>query len=159
MKLLIVVAFAVGSVPAAAAFLPGSVPAAPVCPNTGLANVPVTFVTAKGRKAYTVERAASPAEQECGLMYRKKMPRHVGMIFPFDPPRPATFWMENTVLALDLVFVDPDNRVLSIAQGKPFSRDILDSRGVAAAVVELNLGEAKRIGLKPGDKVEVGTQP
>ena len=147
MKLLIAVVFLLGSLPSAAA-----------CPNTGLANIPVTFVTAKGRRAYTVERAASPAEQECGLMYRKTMPRNIGMIFPFDPPKPATFWMENTVLALDLVFVDPDNRVLSIAQGKPFSRDILDSRGVAAAVIELNIGEAKRIGLKPGDKVELGAQ-
>ena len=147
MKLLIAVVFLLGSLPAAAA-----------CPNIGLANIPVTFVTAKGRRAYTVERAASPAEQECGLMYRKTMPRNIGMIFPFDPPKLATFWMENTVLALDLVFVDPDNRVLSIAQGKPFSRDILDSRGVAAVVIELNIGEAKRIGLKPGDKVELGAQ-
>ena len=138
----------------AAALLLGAMPAAAVCPNVGLKTVPVTFVTAKGHKAYALELAASRAEQECGLMYRKTMPRHVGMIFPFDPPKPATFWMENTVLALDLVFVGSDNRVLSIAQGKPFSRDILDSRGVTAAVIELNIGEARRIGLKPGDKVE-----
>lgn len=142
----------------AAAFLAASLPVAAACPNSGLATTAATFVTAKGRKAYTLELAASPAEQECGLMYRKTMPRDVGMIFPFDPPRPATFWMENTVLPLDLVFVAPDNRVLSIAQGKPFSRDILDSRGVAAAVIELNVGEAKRIGLKPGDKVELGAE-
>lgn len=140
----------------AAVLLAAALPAVAACPNAGLANVPVTFVTAKGRRAYALELAASPAEQECGLMYRKTMPRHAGMIFPFNPPRPATFWMENTVLALDLVFVDPDNRVLSIAQGKPFSRDILDSRGITAAVIELNIGESKRIGLKPGDKVELG---
>ena len=129
-------------------------PAAAACPNAGLKTRPVVLMTAKGPQRYTLEIAASAKEQECGLMYRKTMPRNVGMIFPFSAPRSATFWMENTVLALDLVFVGTDGRVLSIADGKPFSRDIIDSRGVAAAVIELNAGEARRIGLQPGDRIE-----
>lgn len=87
-------------------------------------------------------------------MFRETMPRNAGMVFPFKPARPASFWMENTILPLDLVFVAPGNRVLSIGHGKPFSRDLIESGGTAAAVIELNAGEAARIGLKPGDRVE-----
>lgn len=144
-RTLFVVACLVAAAPAAAA--PAN------CPSSGLATAPATFVTSKGKFRYALEIAASAEQQECGLMYRKTMKRGAGMIFPFTPPRPASFWMENTPLPLDLIFVDADNRVLTIAPGKPFSRDFIDSGGVTAAVIELNLGEAKRIGLKPGDKV------
>ncbi len=129
-------------------------PAAAACPNAGLKQQKTVLVTAKGNFKYNLDIAASEGEQECGLMYRAAMPRDAGMVFPFRKPRPATFWMENTVLPLDLIFVGPDQRVLSIGSGKPYSRDIIDSHGIAAAVIELNLGEAARIGLKPGDKVK-----
>ncbi|OYU15272.1 MAG: hypothetical protein CFE37_06815 [Alphaproteobacteria bacterium PA4] len=137
-----------------AALLLAAAPAAAACPNAGLAQRPVTLVTARGKFVYTLEVAATAAEQECGLMYRKTMPQTVGMLFPFDQPRSASFWMDKTVLPLDLIFVGPNRRVLSIATGKPFSRDIIDSGGIAASVIELNAGEAARIGLKPGDKVK-----
>jgi uncharacterized membrane protein (UPF0127 family) len=127
--------------------------ALPNCPNQGLKTVPVTFQTAKGKFSYQLDVAATPAQQECGLMYRKTMPRDVGMDFPLKPPRSVSFWMENTVLPLDLVFVGPDNRVVSVGRGKPFSRDLIDSGGITARVIELNAGEAARIGLKPGDRV------
>ncbi|MBC7506787.1 MAG: DUF192 domain-containing protein [Sandarakinorhabdus sp.] len=124
------------------------------CPNSGLSVHPVSFTTVKGRFAYKVEVAATPEQQECGLMYRKKMPRNVGMDFPFAEPRPATFWMENTDLPLDLVFVGPDGRVVSVGNGVPYSRALIESGGVTKRVIELNAGEAKRIGLQPGDKVK-----
>lgn len=123
------------------------------CPNIGLARQPANFATAKGRFAYKLDIAATPAQQECGLMFRKTMPRDVGMVFPFAPPRPLTFWMENTILPLDLIFVGADGRVIGIGNGVPFSRDMIASGGVAARVIELNAGEARRIGLKPGDRV------
>lgn len=123
------------------------------CPNTGLARQPVTFVTAKGRFTYKVEMATTSAQQECGLMYRKAMPSDVGMAFPFAQPRSLTFWMENTPLPLDLIFVGADGRVVSIGKGVPFTRDLIDSKGLATRVIELNAGQAQRIGLKPGDKV------
>lgn len=139
----------------AIAAAPAAAPAAAACPNAGLKTRPVAFVTATGRHRYSLEVAASPAEQQCGLMYRTAMPQKIGMIFPFTPPRPATFWMENTPLSLDLIFVAPDDRVLNIAAGAtPQSRDLIASNGVTAAVIELNAGEAARIGLKPGDRVE-----
>jgi uncharacterized membrane protein (UPF0127 family) len=141
---------------AAAGVLLAAVPASAefACPSAGLAHAPATFVTATGRHKYDLEVAASGEAQQCGLMYRKTMKPGAGMIFPFTPPRPATFWMENTVLPLDLVFVGPDNKVLTIASGKPFSRDMIDSGGVTASVIELNAGQAHKIKLKPGDLVE-----
>jgi uncharacterized membrane protein (UPF0127 family) len=123
------------------------------CPNVGLPTQTATFVTAKGKFKYKLDIAATGEQQQCGLMYREKMPKNAGMVFPFDPPRQATFWMDNTPLPLDLIFVGPDNRVLNVLPGKPFSRDLIPSAGVTASVIELNLGEAARIGLKPGDKV------
>ena len=128
-------------------------PAAAACPNAGLKTETATFVTARGKFKYTLDIAASGEEQNCGLMYRETMPKNAGMVFPFNPPRKATFWMENTILPLDLIFVGTDSRVLNILPGKPYSRDLIPSAGVTAAVIELNLGEAARIGLKPGDKV------
>lgn len=120
-----------------------------------LATVPLTLATATGKHRYHVEVAATPDQQEIGLMFRRKMAEGHGMLFPFDPPRVANFWMENTVLSLDLVFVAPDRTVRRIAaNAKPYSRDIIESGGETAAVLELVAGEAARIGLRPGDKVD-----
>jgi hypothetical protein len=128
-------------------------PPVAACPYPALKTGKAVFTTARGRFQYRVEIAASPDEQACGLMFRKAMRRDSGMTFPFVPARAASFWMENTTLPLDLIFVAPGGRVLSIGHGKPFSRDLINSGGVAVGVVELNAGEAQRIGLKPGDKV------
>lgn len=139
------------------AFVVAVLVASPVwaaCPNIGLKREPVRFITAKASHEYSVERAATPDQQACGLMYREAMPRDVGMIFPFKPARTTAFWMRNTPLPLDLIFIGPDDRVVSIGSGKPYSDALIPSGGVTAAVIELNAGEAKRIGLKPGDRVE-----
>ncbi len=152
----LVVAGAALLIAAAVAMAPVPVAAAPPvdCPNTGLKTQKLRLETASGTHHYTLEIAATEAQQECGLMFRKVMARKRGMVFPMNPPRRATFWMENTVLPLDLIFVGPDDRVLSIAaNAKPFSRDILDAGGLTSAVIELNAGEAARIGLKAGDRM------
>ncbi|GGI69999.1 hypothetical protein GCM10007973_03840 [Polymorphobacter multimanifer] len=129
-------------------------PAWAACPNIGLSRQSVSFTTAKGTHSYTVDLAATSDQQACGLMYREAMPRDSGMIFPFKPARTTAFWMRNTPLPLDLIFVGPDDRVVSIGQGKPYSDALIPSGGLTAAVIELNAGEAARIGLKPGDKVK-----
>jgi hypothetical protein len=131
-------------------------PALADCPNIGLKRETVRLITAKGTHSYMVDLAATPDQQACGLMYREAMPRDSGMIFPFKPARTTAFWMRNTPLPLDLIFVGPDGRVVSIGRGKPFSEALIPSGGVTAAVIELNLGEAMRIGLKPGDRVQRG---
>lgn len=83
------------------------------------------------------------------------MPKSVGMIFPFKPPRNTSFWMRNTPLPLDLIFAAPNGRVISIGQGKPFSTDFIPAGGITAHVIELNQGEALRIGLKKGDRIHI----
>lgn len=138
------------------AFLAASLIAAPViaaCPNVGLKRQTVTLLADSGAHDFKLEIAASPEEQACGLMFREFMPKGVGMIFPFKPPRDTAFWMRNTPLPLDLIFVSASARVISIGQGKPFSTDLIPAGGVSAYVIELNQGEAARIGLKKGDRI------
>ncbi len=119
-----------------------------------LRQVPLTLETATGRHRYAVEVAATAEQQQRGMMFRARMARDRGMLFPFDPPRAASFWMENTILPLDLVFIGADGRVLNVAaDAVPYSRAFIDSAGEAAAVLELNAGEAAKIGLKAGDRV------
>ena len=116
--------------------------------------VPLTIVTSRGPVRYSIEVARSPEEQEIGLMFRTTMPAKHGMIFPMDPPRMATFWMRNTLISLDLLFLRPDGTISSIAANAPTRSDgIIASIEPVAAVLELNAGAAKRDGLKPGDKV------
>lgn len=119
----------------------------------GLRSAKVAFETSKGRFTYRIEVAATPDEQACGMMFREKMPRDTGMSFPMTPPRATGFWMENTALPLDIIFVSPAGRVLNYRRGQPYSREVLSSIGATAEVIELVAGEADRIGLKPGDRV------
>jgi hypothetical protein len=124
-------------------------------PQTGLKVIPLSIETSDGnRHAYRVEVAASSGEQAHGMMFRTSVPAGTGMIFPMDPPRDAGFWMENTLVPLDLLFIGADGRIRNIASDAvPRSRAVLQSFGPVAAVLELAGGEAARIGAKPGDKV------
>jgi uncharacterized membrane protein (UPF0127 family) len=124
-------------------------------PQTGLKQVLLTIETAGGKRhSYKVEVAATPAQQAHGMMFRTRMAPMTGMIFPMDPPRQAAFWMENTLIPLDLLFIGADGRIRNIiANAVPKSRAQLPSAGPVAAVLELAGGEADRIGARPGDKV------
>lgn len=144
--------------------LPGLALAAPAAardtiatgrPQTGLKIVPLTIETAGGKRhVYRVEVAATPAQQAHGMMFRTGMAPMTGMIFPMSPPREAAFWMENTLIPLDLLFIGSDGRIRNIiANAVPKSRAQLPSAGPVAAVLELAGGEADRIGARPGDKV------
>jgi len=117
--------------------------------------VPLT-ISGTGHRVlkFRVEVARTPAQQELGLMYRRKMAADHGMIFPMTPPRFASFWMRNTYLPLDLIFVRADGTIASIApDAKPLSLDTIDSFEPVAAVLELNAGVAARRGIKAGDRV------
>lgn len=127
----------------------------PLVANPPLAAIPLKLSASGHAHKYVVEVARTTSEQARGLMLRKIMPRGHGMIFPMDPPREAAFWMEGTVLPLDLVFIAPDHRIRRIAANAvPFDKTQIPSGGVVAAVLELNAGEAARIGLHSGDKVD-----
>lgn len=120
-----------------------------------LARIALTLHSATGKHRYNVELALTGAQQQAGLMFRKTLARTAGMLFPFKPAQPASFWMRNTILPLDLVFVDAGHRVLNVAaDAVPYSPAFLTSDGPVIAVLELNAGEARRIGLKPGDRVD-----
>lgn len=131
-------------------------PARPaVHPESGLPIIPLR-VTASGKAhAFRVEVARSPQEQAKGLMFRTAMGADEGMLFVEDPPRRAAFWMRNTVIPLDIIFIGTDRRVLNIAANAvPYDETPLPSAGLASAVLELNGGRAAELGIAPGDKVE-----
>lgn len=126
-----------------------------VTAQPALRTVPLRLVTASRTYKLHVEVAATPREQQIGMMFRTQLPRGKGMLFPFASPRRLSFWMENTVIPLDLVFVGADRRIVNVAaNAKPYSQDLIPSQGPAVAVLEIAGGEAARMGLRPGDRVE-----
>lgn len=98
--------------------------------------------------------ADTPARAEQGLMFVRDLPAGRGMVFPFAPPRVANFWMKNTYIELDMLFIAADGRVVKIIQRAPPLRlDLLSSDVPVGAVLEVRGGEAGLLGLKVGDQV------
>jgi uncharacterized membrane protein (UPF0127 family) len=124
-------------------------------PVSDLPVIPLT-VTHQGKvHRFRVELAKTSYEQAKGLMFRAEMGADEGMIFPMAPPRDASFWMRNTVIPLDIVFIGTDRRILNVAANTvPYSETPVRSLGVAGAVLELNAGRAAELGIAAGDKVE-----
>lgn len=142
------------SQPATAASAAATASAPTVHPVSGLPIIPLSVKTAKGPHAFRVELAATAQEQEKGLMFRTEMGADEGMIFPYDPARPIQFWMHNTVISLDIVFIGADHRILNIAANAvPYDDTPLPSAGPVSGVLELNGGRAAQLGIKPGDTV------
>ena len=115
----------------------------------------VTIATQQGRTiAFNVEIADSPAKRELGLQYRRDLASDHGMIFLFPSQSEQTFWMKNTPIPLDMIFISRELKIVGIVeQATPFS---LDPRSVGAPsqyVLEINGGLAKRNGIRPGDSV------
>lgn len=126
-----------------------------VHPQSGLEVVPLTVSHGSRHYSFRVEVARSALQQARGLMFRTSMAPDEGMVFPMNPPRPASFWMRNTVIPLDLIFVGSDGRILNIAaQAVPYDETPLRSAGPVKAVLEINGGRAAELGIVPGDKVE-----
>ena len=94
------------------------------------------------------------AEREKGLMFRKVVPPDRGMLFDFNPPHPVAFWMHNTVTSLDMLFIAPDGRIISIARNaRPLDDTPIPSGGVVRGVLEIGAGRAAQLGILPGDMV------
>ncbi len=133
---------------------PAPVTAPALHPVSGLPVIPLRVKTARGVHVFRVEIAATQPQQERGLMFRTTMGADEGMIFPYDPPQRTAFWMKNTVIGLDIVYIGSDHRVLNIAANAvPYDETPLPSAGAVSGVLELNAGRAAQIGLVPGDKV------
>lgn len=114
----------------------------------------VEILTSRGRARFTVELAVTRAEQERGLMFRKSLAPDRGMLFPYNPPQRAAFWMKNTLIPLDIIYIAPDGRVLSIARNAvPHDETPIPSGGVIRGVLEIPGGRAAQLGILPGDRV------
>ncbi len=110
--------------------------------------------TKNGPVLLNVEVADTEPEREQGLMFRRKLPENQGMIFLFDNEQEITMWMKNTYIALDMVFIGSDWRIVHIAyNAEPFSTDIISSMRAASRVIEIEAGQAKKLGLATGDAV------
>lgn len=121
----------------------------------GLEQVPLTINSANGKHRFTVEVARTPEEQAQGLMFRKSVPPDRGMIFPYDPPVQVSFWMKNTLVPLDMVFIGPDGKIGRIAANTtPMSLDPVASIDPVSAVLEIAGGRAAELGIREGDKVD-----
>lgn len=116
---------------------------------------PLVVTTSRGRFSFQVENADTPHKREIGMMCRKGIAPERGMLFDFRKPTDnVAFWMRNTLIPLDIVYIRPDGRVLSIARNaRPLDETPLPAGGQIRAVLELAGGRAAQIGLLPGDKV------
>lgn len=121
----------------------------------GLEVVALTITSGGKAHAFSVEIARSVQQQAKGMMFRTEMPPETGMIFPFDQVRPASFWMKDTPLSLDIIFVRADGTIESIAaNATPYSLESVASGEPVAGVLELAAGRAAELGIEAGDKVD-----
>jgi len=103
---------------------------------------------------FYVEMAVTPGQQEKGLMDREVLPEEEGMLFVFNSVRKRSFWMKNTLIPLDIIFLDVDGTINHIHHNaKPQDRALITSKRPAKAVLEVNGGMADRLGFKEGDVV------
>ncbi|MBC6980857.1 DUF192 domain-containing protein [Caulobacter sp. 17J80-11] len=115
---------------------------------------PLEVVTDQGVRRFVVEIADTEAERERGLMFRQQMAPDQGMLFEFPNAAERSFWMKNTYLPLDIIYIGADGRIVSIARrATPFSETPIPSYGAAAGVLEINGGLAEELGIEPGDLI------
>jgi uncharacterized membrane protein (UPF0127 family) len=120
----------------------------------GLEQVRLTIASSNGKNRFIVEVARTPEEQARGLMFRNSVPQDRGMIFPYDPPVQVSFWMKNTLVPLDIIFIGPDGKIGRIAASTvPMSLDPVPSIDPVSAVLEIAGGRAAELGIREGDKV------
>ena len=114
----------------------------------------IEIISKTGVHAFAVELANNDDERSRGLMFRKELPEGRGMLFDFQQDQPVEFWMHNTFISLDMIFITGDGRILRIAEKtEPFSDRLIPSGGPVRAVLEVIAGTARKDGLAPGDRV------
>jgi len=113
------------------------------------------IVSKTGVHAFAVELATNDAERSRGLMFRKELPEGRGMLFDFEHDQPVSFWMHNTYISLDMIFISGNGRIIRIAENtEPMSDRLIPSGGPVRAVLEVIGGTAHKLGIAPGDQVE-----
>ena len=112
------------------------------------------IVTRNGVNPFTVEVATTDEERSKGLMFRRELPEGRGMLFDFKQDMNATMWMKNTYISLDMIFIRADGRIQRIAENtEPESTKIIAACAPVRAVLEVIAGTARKLGIKPGDRV------
>jgi uncharacterized membrane protein (UPF0127 family) len=115
---------------------------------------PLEIVSKTGVHTFAVEMAVTPEDQARGLMFRRELPEGQGMLFDFQREQPATFWMKNTYVSLDMIFIRADGTIVRIAENTvPLSEALVPSGGPVRAVLEVVAGTARKLGIAPGDRV------
>jgi uncharacterized protein len=122
-------------------------------PQSGLREVPLSIRSKNGVHQFSVDVAATPEQQEKGLMFVKTLAPDRGMIFPYNPPQDVAFWMKNTLIPLDIVYIRADGTIARIVHGEPLSLEPLQAGEPIALVLEIGGGRAAALGIKEGDTV------
>jgi uncharacterized membrane protein (UPF0127 family) len=114
----------------------------------------VEIASKTGVHAFSVEMAVNDAERSKGLMFRKELPEGQGMLFDFQREQETSFWMENTYISLDIIFIRADGRILRIAENtEPLSQKLIPSGGPIRGVLEVIAGTSRKLGIAVGDRV------
>ena len=133
---------------------------APIESLTHFPRTTLDIAAAGHQDRFDIWIADTAQRQEQGLMFVHDLPARQGMLFPQDSPQVAHFWMKNTYIPLDMVFVGKDGRVAKIiASAHPFSLDVLSSDVPVIAVLEIRGGEAALLGIQVGDRVSWQKKP
>ena len=114
---------------------------------------PLVAETSTGEVRFSIEIADEAGEQSRGLMFRDDMPDDRGMLFDLGSTRSAAFWMENTPMPLDLLFIGDDGKVKAILKGQPYSRATISPCVPVRFVLELKQGTAARLGVVDGARL------
>ncbi len=115
---------------------------------------PLEIDTASGAHRFRIELMSTDAEREYGLMNRHSLPRDQGMLFDFHVQQPVTFWMKDTYIPLDMIFISKEGRVVSVKHdAKPLDEALIASGAPTLGVLEVNAGVADAIGVEVGDAV------
>ncbi|GIT91963.1 hypothetical protein JANAI62_24200 [Jannaschia pagri] len=113
-----------------------------------------------GSARFQAELALTPEDHARGLMFRESMPRMAGMLFVYEKTQPLGFWMRNTLIPLDMIFLDATGTVVNVhANAQPLDETVILSDGPARAVLEINGGMAERLGIKAGDQLRSPAMP
>jgi uncharacterized protein len=136
-------------------------PRPPATPAAATPTPRVIVVTATGaRLPVAVELARSDEERTRGLMYRRELAPEAGMLFFFSENEERAFWMKNTLIPLDMVFIDDGGRVVGLVErAEPLTTSPRDPGVPSRYVLEVNGGWAARHGVRPGDRVEFENVP